>query len=218
MSNRANEIKKEIVFYSKLMEEKGLVNAFEGNLSMIDRESGELYITPTTERKSLLNEDMISVLKNDKQIAGSSKHSSEYLLHVAALNARQDCVAAVHTHATYLTAYAYCNQGIKLECSTAFCLLFEDIPCLPYGEPGTTGIAAGIENVLKDRCLILLGNHGCISVGRSLEEAVSLIEVAEETLKIYHTTKQIGDIKNIPSDELEALMTNHHASIRNRYK
>lgn len=218
MSSRANDIKKELVFYSKLLERKGLVNSFEGNLSIIDRESGEMYITPSTMRKELLNEDMIAVLKDDKQIGGSYKRSSEYLLHLAALKARTDCTAAVHTHAPYLTAYAYCNQSIKLECSTAFALLFEDIPCLPYGEAGTSHIADGIEAVIKNRCLVLLGNHGCISVGRTLEEAVSLVEVAEEVLKIYHITKQIGAVTDIPADELEALMTNHDASVRNRYK
>lgn len=217
MSRKANEIKKELVYYAGLLEKKGLVNTFEGNLSFIDRASGEMYITPSTMRKELLNEDMIAVLKGKEQIGGSYKRSSEYLLHVAALNARQDCVAAVHTHAPHLTAYAYCNQPIKLECSTTFALLFEDIPCLPYGEAGTEHIADGIEDAIKDRCLVLLGNHGCISVGRSLEEAVSLIESAEEVLKIYHITKQIGTIANIPADELESLMTNHHASIRNRY-
>lgn len=218
MPSKAQEIKKELVYYARLLEKKGLVNTFEGNLSVIDRTSGEMYITPSTTRKKLLDEDMIAVLKGKEQIGGSNKRSSEYLLHVAALNARPDCSAAVHTHAPYLTAYAYCNQHIKLECSTTFALLFEDIPCLPYGEAGTEHIADGIEDAIKDRCLVLLGNHGCISVGRTLEEAVSLIESAEEILKIYHITKHIGSITNIPADELENLMVNHHSSIRNRYQ
>ena len=218
MSKKVNEIKKELVFYAKLLEEKGYANSFEGNISIIDRDTDTLYITPSGMRKSFLNEDMVAVIKDGEQIGGSFKRSSEYLLHEAALKARPDCVAAVHTHSPYLTAYAYCNQGVKLKCATTFALLFEDIPCIPYGEPGTTAIADGIETVIKDRPLILLGNHGVVSVGRSMEEAVALVESAEDALKIYHLTKQIGLVVDIPATEYEDLLANHYASVRNRYK
>ena len=38
--------------------------------------------------------------------------------------------------------------------------------------PGTIHIADGIEDAIKDHDLILLGNHGCIAVGKTLEDAV----------------------------------------------
>lgn len=219
MTSKANAIKKEIVYYSRLLDEKGFVNSLEGNLSIIDRETDKFYITPSRIRKSLLNEDMIAVLKNDAQISGSMKYSSEYLLHKAALCARLDCGAALHTHAPHLTAFAYCNKDIMLKCSTTFAVLFENrIPCLPYGEAGTVHIADGIEEVIRDHCLILLGNHGCISVGRTMEDAVSVMEAAEEVMKIYLHTKSIGDVCSIPDHLLESLFENHPSSVRNRYK
>ena len=55
MGNKANDIKKEVVLYSKIMDQKGLVNTLEGNLSILDREAGQLYITPSGTRKSFLN-------------------------------------------------------------------------------------------------------------------------------------------------------------------
>ncbi|MCL2588049.1 MAG: class II aldolase/adducin family protein, partial [Oscillospiraceae bacterium] len=138
--------------------------------------------------------------------------------HVAALEARLDCVAAVHTHSPYLTAYAYCNKLVKLKCSTVFALLFEDIPCVPYGEPATAKIASGIAEVLKDRPLILLGNHGVLSVGRSMEEAVALVESAEDALHIHHLATQIGTVRDIPEDAYEHLLTSSYVSVRNRYQ
>ena len=62
----------------------------------------------------------------------------------------------MHTHAPYLTAFAYCNKDIKLRCSSTFALLFEDIPCLSYGQPGTKDIANGIEDAIKE--LFFSGN------------------------------------------------------------
>ena len=112
---------------------KGLVNTLEGNLSILDRETGKMYITPSGTRKRFLNEDKIAVVntENGEQIEGTVKKSSEILLHEAALKARPDCNAAAHIHAPYLTAYAYCGKDIKLKCSTTFSLVFEEIPCLP---------------------------------------------------------------------------------------
>ena len=214
-----HKLKKEVLYYAKLMDEKGLVNTLEGNLSILDRKTGKIYITPSGTRKRFLNEDKIAVVntENGEQIEGTVKKSSEILLHEAALKARPDCNAAAHIHAPYLTAYAYCGKDIKLKCSTTFSLVFEEIPCLPYGLPGTIHIADGIEDAIKDHDLILLGNHGCIAVGKTLEDAVKIIEAAEEVLRIYHLTKEIGPVHNISDSDLEELYNNHPESRRNRY-
>lgn len=164
MSDRNNELKKEVLYYAKLMDEKGMVNTLEGNLSILDRETGKMYITPSGTRKRFLNEDKIAVVntENGEQIEGTVKRSSEILLHEAALKARPDCNAAAHIHAPYLTAYAYCGKDIKLKCSTTFSLVFEEIPCLPYGLPGTIHIADGIEDAIKDHDLIYLAIMGVL--------------------------------------------------------
>jgi L-fuculose-phosphate aldolase len=209
MDSNLNNLKKEIIYYAKLLEGKGLVNSLEGNLSMLDRAAGELYITPSGTRKTFLTEDRIAVMKDGSQIGGTLKRSSEYLLHEAALRARPDCNAVVHAHAPYLTAYAYCNKSIAIRCSTTFGLLFGDIPCLPYGEPGTKHIADGIEDVMKEHELVLLANHGCVCVGKTMENAVSILEAAEEVLKIYMMAKTVGEISDIPTEQWEQLGNNH---------
>lgn len=211
-------IKEEIIFYAKLLDNKGLVNPLEGNISIYDSDTELLYITPSGTRKSLLVEKNIAVLKNGKQIEGNIKHSSEYLLHEAVLKARPDCRAVVHTHAPYLTSFAYCNQDIKLRCSSTFALLFEEIPCLPYGQPGTKDIANGIEAAIKDHDLILLGNHGCLTVAPTLDKAVAILEAGEEVMKIYTIAQSIGKIKDISESQWEEMCNTHPGSKRNRYK
>ena len=47
----------EVACFSRIAEEKGLVNSLEGNLSMIDRETGNIYITPSHKMKCLLTEE-----------------------------------------------------------------------------------------------------------------------------------------------------------------
>lgn len=75
-----------------------------------------------------------------------------------------------------------------------------------------------IEDIIRHHDLILLGNHGVVSVGKTMEDAIKIIEAAEEVLKIYHITKEIGSVKNIPEDQWKSLVENHPGSIKNRKK
>lgn len=185
------KLKQEVVLYAKLLERKNLVNSLEGNISTYDRENDLLYITPSGTRKSFLDENSIAVMKQDQQIDGTKKRSSEYLLHKVALQVRKDCQAVVHVHAPYLSAYAYCQKDIHLRCSTTFAILHDDIPCIPYGEPGGMEITNGLSQALLHHNLVLLGNHGVVCVGKDLEEAVSILEASEDTMKIYYLAKEM---------------------------
>lgn len=42
MEKIRDALKEEVVLYARLMDEKGLVNSLEGNLSVMDRETGNL--------------------------------------------------------------------------------------------------------------------------------------------------------------------------------
>ena len=71
---------------------------------------------------------------------------------------------------------------------------------------------------MKDNDLILLANHGVISVGRTLEDAVKLIEAAEEVMKIYSYAKQIGQTSDLSDEQLESIFEHHPGSKRNRLR
>ena len=193
------DYKKELCYYAHICEVKGLVNTIEGNISILDRENGLLYITPSRTRKLDLKEEDVSVLnfETEEQISGK-KASSEYRLHKACLVARPDCNAVVHSHSTYLTAYAIMGKSIKHDCVNLFKAVQGEVKCLPYGEAGTTKIADGIAEAIKDRPICLLGNHGAVAVGTTLELAEGWMEAVEETVKTVEIAKTIGEVKSIP--------------------
>ena len=193
------DYRKEVCYYAHICEEKGLVNTIEGNISILDRENGLLYITPSRTRKLDLKEEDVAVLnfETEEQISGK-KASSEYRLHKAALLARPDCNAVVHSHATYLTAYAILGKSIKYDCVNLFKAVKGEVKCLPYGTAGTTHIADGIEEALDGRPVCLLGNHGAVSVGATLELAEGWMEALEATVKTVEIAKTIGETNPIP--------------------
>ena len=178
--------------FSKIAEEKGLVNSLEGNLSVIDRSTGNIYITPSHKMKSLLTEEMICVVSpQGEQIGGTGKKSSEFFLHEAAYKARPDIGAVFHCHCPYLTAYALAYRNFNTPEDTFLHQIFGDMECLPFGEHGTHAIHQGIENALTGRPIALLGGHGVVCVGADLEDAIGLLEAAENFARTVALKKTV---------------------------
>ena len=170
--------------FSRMAEEKGMVNSLEGNLSMIDRSTGNIYITPSHKAKSLLTPEMICVVSPEgEQIGGTGKKSSEFFLHEAAYQTRPDIGAVLHCHVPYLSAYAFAYKDFQTDPNTFLHQIFGTIQCMPYGEHGTHGVHKGIEEALSGRPVALLGGHGVVCVGEDLEDAIGILEAAENYAK-----------------------------------
>lgn len=196
----------EIIRVSKVMEEMGLVNTFEGNLSI--KKDNLLYITPARTRKSTLTEDLIAVFdENDIQIHGTKKASSEKIMHMGAYEVRDDIKAVIHCHSPYLTAHAMCHEPINHKCHPEILFHFKDIPVAPYGQPGTSQIIDEAKPYLANRNLVLLANHGVLAAGSTLEMAFTRIEAAEKFASIISITKGVGNLVDIPQSEIDRILS-----------
>lgn len=194
----------EIITIGARMEENKLVNTFEGNISV--KKDGLLYITPSRHSKKTLMEDVIAVIDEEgNQIWGSMKPSSETPMHRAAYGVHEGTKAVIHCHAPYLTAYAICNKSLKFDCHPELISHFKDIPCAPYGRPGTEDILDKARAALKDRYLVLLGNHGVLAVASSLEKCYSRVEAGESVARLMTIVPQVGTPVPLPQSEIERM-------------
>ena len=105
--------------------------------------------------------------------AGPRKPSSETFLHALIYRHREAARAVVHAH----------------DPATAACPLVDDVEETPWEEPyGTVELARlAIETFRKDKKIIVLRNHGYVSTGDSLTEAVDTI------MSIHH--RLLGEAK-----------------------
>ncbi len=198
------EVIRELISISRQMEQERLVNAYEGNISVL--KDGLIYITPTTTRKSALTEDLIAVIDEDgRQIHGSRKPSSEIIMHRQTYHARPDVHAVIHCHSLYLTAYAMCNQPLEVKSHFEMVMRYRDIPVAPYGRPGTREIIDNALPYLRNRNLILLGNHGVLAVGSTLDRTLERVEAAEKFAEMLTIAQKIGAPTDIPAEDIELL-------------
>ena len=168
-------IKQEIIAVAKRMDEKNLVNAFEGNISI--KKDGLIYITPSGKSKADLTEEMIAVVDEDGvQTEGIFKPSSEIKLHQAIYRFAPETGGVVHAHPTALTAFAMCAKPFYFPEHAEFTMDHKVAEVIPYGRPGTDDIYKGIDKLLaKGRKIMLLANHGVVTVGCDVREALNIM-------------------------------------------
>lgn len=181
-----------------------MVNAYEGNISILN--DRKVYITPSAVCKGFLSEEMIVVTDLDGNILeGSYKPSSEIKLHLAAYRNRPDVKAVVHAHSPYATAFAICNKPIETKAYPEMIVIFGSVPLAEYGTPSTDEIYYGMERHLLQHDVVLLANHGVVSVGTDAFDAFFKLESVEAIAKTLFLARQLGEERDLPWDKLEIL-------------
>ena len=203
------EIAREIVLVARLLYDKGLANAFEGNVSIAHGE--EVYITPSAVCKGFLQPEQIVVIDRQGAIlhADQVRPSSEYRLHLALYAARPDVHGIVHAHPPYCTAFAVAGREIYADSYAEALALFHKIPLAPYGLPSTDAIWQGIIPFLPDYDIVLMANHGMVAVGPDVRQAYYRLESAESIAKVLILSEALSGPKALPPEEVESLAVMH---------
>ena len=194
----------DVLTVAQRLDSKGILNAIEGNISV--REGDYVYITPSGKNKAFLTEEMVAVLDMDgNQVGGSCKASSEYKLHLHAYKLRPDVGGIVHAHPPYMTAHALCGQPIRTNAYPEMIIVYGSIEVASYGRPGTDEIYRDIGPLLEKGNVLLLENHGALSVGQTVIDAMNALEAAEASTRILTLAQQVGTPKDLPNEECDAL-------------
>lgn len=195
------ELIREVMSVAKRLDEKNLVNTFEGNISA--RQGEQIYITPTTRNKALLTEEMIAVIDAEgNQIGGNCKPTSELPMHMMTYRLRENIGGVVHCHPTFMTAYAICNIPITTDAYPEMMGNFDTFEIVPYGRPGTEEILHGAEKIFAHADVVLLGNHGVLAVGETVTDAMNKVEAAEAITKTLFFANMLGKQVPLPEEDI----------------
>ena len=200
------EARRDVLEAARRMDDKNLTNAFEGNVSV--KADGLLYITPSGKNKGRLRGDMIAVMDEaGNQVAGPLPPSSEYGMHRAMYALREDIGGVVHSHAPFLTSFAMCGKPFQFPEHAEFTWDHKFAELLPYGRPGSAAMYAGAGKILATgRNIFLLANHGVVAVGKTVWDALNVLESAESAAKIYVISHMLGKPQPLPAGEAELLL------------
>ena len=171
----------------------GLISATSGNLSCFCREQGVMLITPTALRYENMQADDMVMLRTDGTILGGCRApSSEWRMHAAIYEGREDVNAIFHTHSPYATAFAVNRSSIPAALIEAHLFLGGDIRCAAYATPGTRALGEKALLALENRGGCTLANHGVLAIAADAQQALLRAEYIEDMARIYAIAKSIG--------------------------
>jgi L-fuculose-phosphate aldolase len=170
----------------------GISPATSGNLSV--RVKSGYIVTPSATPYDALHPDDLVFMGEDWTHGGGQKQpSSEWRLHRDVYRTRPEIGAVVHVHSPCATTLACLRKPIPpFHYEVAFAG-GRDIRCGEYATFGTEELSQSALAALDGRRACLLANHGAVTLGETLEDAVLLAERLEFLARTYWQALQAGE-------------------------
>ncbi len=191
--------KREVVDAARFISKSNLVAGTWGNVSV--RDENFVYITPSgVPYDSLDTEDIVVVdLNNGEKLEGRYKPSTELPIHIEIYKSFPDIYAVVHFHSIYATAFAVLRRPIPCYVEDQAQILGGVVRVAEYALPGTTELAKNVVDALKGRFGVLLANHGALTVGRTMKEALVAAQILEKSAQVALLVRD-GGVELLPED------------------
>lgn len=198
-----------IADYGRKMSMAGLSHGTAGNLSIFDKESGWMAISPSGVDYFEINAEDIVVLDLEGNVVeGKYKPSSEYNLHGSFYKEKMDmgCRAIVHTHSDYATNLSCMGEPIRAIHYVIASAGTDLIPLCPYTTFGTPELAKLAVDTCKEGRAVLLANHGLVAFGANLSKAFSLASNLEYLAKLQWQCMCAGKMNVLSREQIEKVM------------
>ncbi len=200
-----------IIECGRIAYERHLVTFNDGNISA-RMENGNILITPSGISKGRLNADDMLVVDLDGSIISSRpdrKPSSETPMHLEVYKQRKDVRAVLHAHPIFATTLTVSGLDFPVDVLPEVLLTLGNVPVTAYATPSSHEDAAVIRPFVKDYNALLLCQHGSLTYGKNLDEALIHLERIEHVSEIYWRAKMLGEVKRVPPEAQAKLIELH---------
>lgn len=198
------DIRQKIIATCLEMTKQGINQGTAGNVSY--RIEDGLLITPTSLPYEVMKPEDIVHLKWDGSYTGRHRPSSEWRFHRDILKNREDVNVVLHNHATYTTVLATHERSIPPFHYMTAVAGGHDIRVSKYATFGTQELSDAILVALKDRYACIMGHHGMLTTGKSLDKALALAIEVETLAKMYVHALAIGEPPHLSAEEMDRVI------------
>ncbi|KXA90919.1 hypothetical protein AKJ63_00585 [candidate division MSBL1 archaeon SCGC-AAA259D18] len=199
--------KKEITQAGTKIYDRGLVAGTWGNISKrLEEDPKKFAITPSgMDYRKIKEEDIVILNLEGEKKEGERIPSAETPLHAHVYKTREEINAVIHTHSVYASAIACLRENIPPIVEDMVQIVGGGIETAEYELPGTEELAESALRALNHKKAALLANHGVISLGKDVDEAIKVAEIVEKSAKIYLLAEFLGNPKKLDEEEVEKM-------------
>ncbi len=193
----------------RLFSKAGFDEGVAGHITARDPEFPDTFwVNPFAMHFSLIKvSDLIRVDHAGTVVEGTwPVNPAAFAIHSQVHAARPDAIAAAHTHSTYGRALAALGQSLEPITQDA-CAFYSDQSLFDdfTGVVLDTEEGKRIAHALDDNKLVVLRNHGLLTVGSSVDSAAWWFLTAERSAQVQLTAKAAGTV--VPIAEADAKQT-----------
>ena len=196
-----------LIYSCKRLKASGILAGTAGNLSVRCKDDPSCFlITPSgVDYDTLVEQSIVKIHMETGRCEGKLKPSIEKDLHRSIYLNRPDVSAVVHTHSTFCTAMACVNRPLPV--FNVESVSIGDVPLVRYECPGSIELAEAVSDTLDGYRCALMANHGMISTGSSIEEALDLVIMLETCCRTYVLASNVGEVVPLSSEQIQKAMS-----------
>ncbi len=190
------------------MWQQGWVAANDGNVT-VKLDEDTFLATPTGISKSFMEPDKLVKINGKGKILEALegyRPSSEIKMHLRCYQERADVGAVVHAHPPTATGFALAHKPLDTYSLIECVIAIGAVPIAPYGTPSTDEVPESIAPLLPNHDVILLENHGALTVGSDLTTAYYRMETLELWAKTSFVAQMLGGEKEISRGNIDRLI------------
>lgn len=205
-----SDLRHAILECGRICYQRGLVTSNDGNIS-IRLDSSRVLITAAGVCKGRMESGDLLIIDMTGKVLISWKGlapSSETPMHLEVYKQRADVNAVIHAHPIYATTLTVANQVFPDDILPEVALTLKKVPITAYATPSSHQDAEAIRPLIRNHNAILLRQHGSLTVGKDLNEALVHLERIEHVAEVFWRAQMLGTVRHIPPDELERLSKN----------
>ena len=203
MTKEELDLRRDMVATCRAMDARGINQGTAGNLSV--RHAGGFLITPSSMPYDTMQPEDIVEMGWDGTYAGH-RPSSEWRFHRDILKARGDMNVVLHCHSLYATSVACHHRTIPAFHYMVGVMGGNTLRCARYATYGTQALSDAALEALEGRRACLLGQHGQISLGRTLDAALWMAVEVETLARMYQQTLVMGEPPVLSDQEMERVI------------
>lgn len=192
--------RRDMVDTGRRMNASGINQGTAGNISI--RNPAGFLITPTSLPYDQMEPADLVQMSFDGSYEGRRRPSSEWRFHRDILASRHDIDVVLHCHSVYATTLAVHGKTIPSFHYMTGVAGGTTIRCARYATFGTQALSDNALEALRDRLACLLGQHGQISLGKTLPAALALGIEVETLSRLYVQALTLGEPPILSDDEM----------------
>jgi L-ribulose-5-phosphate 4-epimerase len=179
-----------------------LISLSGGNVSM--RIGGHILVTPSgMSYETLVPMDVVVMDPKGKVIEGERRPSVDTVALLHIYNTMPGVNAVIHTHQPYATAIGLVLDELPAFCTTLVNATLGAVKVAPYSSAASLDMGVKTVENIGDKRAVILRNHGVVTVGPTLKDALYAAVYLEDAARSYSAARAMGTPRLLSKEQVD---------------